>query len=97
VQKFSEIESEKSKEIWNVGQVVYFINENKLTKCSEVQIEIKNVAKVKAILDSGSEVNLLSERIYDLSVKSEVEVPMLPIKNVVLVAAFRRCSREEHC
>jgi hypothetical protein len=44
--------------------------------------------------DSGSEVNLLSECVYDRLVKSGVEVPVLPLENVVLVTAFGRRSRK---
>jgi hypothetical protein len=61
VEEFSENESKKGKVNWNTRHMAYFINENRLTKCPKVEIKIRNVAKIRAILDSGSEVNLLSE------------------------------------
>jgi hypothetical protein len=38
----------------NLEQTVFFINENKLSNCPELDIEVKNGITVKAILDSGS-------------------------------------------
>jgi hypothetical protein len=72
----------------------FFINENKLSKSPEVEIEVKNGIKFRAILDSGSEVNLLSERVYEQLIKTRAEVPVLPLENVVLVTAFGRRSRK---
>jgi hypothetical protein len=46
---------------------VFFINENKLSNCPELEIEVKNGITVRAILDSGSEVNLMSERVFEQS------------------------------
>jgi hypothetical protein len=46
--------------------------------------------KFTAILDSGSEVNLLSERIYEELTDAGVEIPILPVEGVVLVTAFGR-------
>jgi hypothetical protein len=69
-----------------------FINETNLPKCPEVEIVFRDGTEIRAILDSGSEVNLLSERVYDKLVKSGVEVPVLPLENVVLVTAFGRRS-----
>jgi hypothetical protein len=53
-----------------LNQIIFFINESKLSKCPEVEIEIKNGINFRAILDSGSEVNLLSERFYDQLIKT---------------------------
>lgn len=44
-------------------------------------------------MDSGSEVNLLSEGIYEELSKSGLEVPVLPVENAVFVTAFGRKSK----
>jgi hypothetical protein len=61
------------------NQIVFFINESNLSKCPEVEIEVKNGIKFRAILDSGSEANLLSERVYDQLIKTRAEVSVLPL------------------
>jgi hypothetical protein len=59
-----------------------------------VGIVFSNGTRIRAILDSGSEVNLLSERVYDRLIKSGVEAPVLPLENIVLVTAFGRRSKK---
>jgi hypothetical protein len=66
------IEQNKEKQ----KQIVFFINESKLSKCPEVEIEIKNGIKFRAILDSESEVSLLSERVYEQLIEKRAEVPV---------------------
>jgi hypothetical protein len=73
---------------------VFFINESQSKKCPEVDIKVKNGIHFIAILDSGSEVNLLSERVYEQLMKTRAEVPVLPVENVILVSAFGRRSRK---
>jgi hypothetical protein len=72
---------------------VLFINESKLGYSPQMEIKISNKFVVNAILDSGSEVNLLSEVIYEELSKSGLGVPVLPVENVVLVTAFGRKSK----
>jgi hypothetical protein len=45
-----------------------------------------------AILDSGSEVNLMSQEIYEKLTKASTDIPVLPVENIVLVTAFGRSS-----
>jgi hypothetical protein len=90
--ELSEFEEEQEEEM--ASPVVLFINEDNLLKCPQMEIVFSNGTSIRAILDSGSEVNLLSERVYDRLVKSGVEVPVLPIESVVLVIAFGRRSRK---
>jgi predicted aspartyl protease len=45
-----------------------------------------------AILDSGSEVNLISQEIYEKLTKASTDIPVLPVENIVLVTAFGRRS-----
>jgi hypothetical protein len=54
---------------------------------------VLNKFKFTAILDPGSEVNLLSERIYEELTEAGVEIPILPVEGVVLVTAFGRRSK----
>jgi hypothetical protein len=49
--------------------------------------------KVRAILDSGSEVNLLAQSIYDTLIDSGADIPNLPLENVILVRALKRSNR----
>jgi hypothetical protein len=54
---------------------------------SEYIVLFRDGTQFSAILDSGSEVNPLSESIYEQLLKAGVEVPELPLENVVLVTA----------
>ena len=93
--EFNELsEVEGKQEEGTTAPVVFFINEDNLSKCPQVGIVFSNGTRIRAILDSGSEVNLLSERVYDRLVKSGLEVPVLPLQNVVLVTAFGRRSKK---
>jgi hypothetical protein len=46
---------------------IFFINEDNLSKCPQVEITFVEGIMIIAILDSGSEVNLLSEVVYEVS------------------------------
>jgi hypothetical protein len=71
--------------------IVLFINED-ISKSPQVDVTIGDGTQISTILDSGSEVNLLSESIYEQLLKAGIEVPELPLENVVLVTAFGKCS-----
>jgi hypothetical protein len=49
----------------------------------KVEILFENGAKLSALFDSGSEVNLVEEMVHE-----GINVPVLPFKNVVLVTSF---------
>jgi hypothetical protein len=74
--------------------VVFFINENQLAKCPEVEIRIKNGITLRTIIDSGSEVNLISEKAFEQLRKTQHDILILPIENVRLVTAFGRRSKK---
>jgi hypothetical protein len=57
-----------------------------------LEIRVDNRVNINAILDSGSEVNLLAQRAYDKLIKSGVDLPTLPVQGVVLVTAFGKRS-----
>jgi hypothetical protein len=92
----SECESSDEIETHDSDVLVFFINEATLGQSPQVEIMIDNEA-IHAILDSGSEVNLLSERGYQKLTQSGIDVPVLPVEHVVLVTAFgRRSKRIRH-
>jgi hypothetical protein len=72
--------------------IVYFINENRLGQSPLVEIRVKNKFPIHAILDSGSEVNLISQDVYEKLTTAGVNIPVLPVENIVLVTAFGRKS-----
>jgi hypothetical protein len=72
--------------------IVYFINENTLGQSPLLEIKVGNKFVINAILDSGSEVNLISQDMYDKLTKAGTNIPVLPVENVVLVTAFGRRS-----
>ena len=74
------------------GNVVLFINEANLANSPQVEIKAKE-CRFTAILDSGSEVNLLSERAYEKLNGTGLTIPTLPVEGVVLVTAFGKRSK----
>jgi hypothetical protein len=68
--------------------IVFFINEANLCKSPHEEIKVAGRIVINAILDSRSEVNLLSERLYEELTQSSVDIPVLPVEHVVLVIAF---------
>jgi hypothetical protein len=52
-----------------------------------------NGIQISSILDSGSEVNLLSGSNYEKLIKAGIKAPELPLENVVLVTAFGKRSQ----
>jgi hypothetical protein len=73
---------------------IFFINEETLSKSPLVEILSEREVKARAILDSGSEVNLLSQDVYNKLVSTGIDIPTLPLENVILVTAFsKRSSR----
>jgi hypothetical protein len=72
--------------------VVLFINEENLANSPMVEISLTSDMRVKAILDSGSEVNLLAQSIYDRLLDSGMDVPTLLLENFVLATAFAERS-----
>jgi hypothetical protein len=77
--------------------IVFFINETALGKNPQIEIKAAGKFGIHVILDSGSEVNLLSEEVYERLKKAGVDIPVLPVENVVLVTAFgKRSKRIRH-
>jgi hypothetical protein len=93
----SEIQKEKKKsgsclKTDQIESLVLYVYEDKLCKIPQIEIVFSHNCKAIAILDTGSEVNLLSERIYIELTKAGINIPILPIEGVVLVTAFGKHS-----
>ena len=69
------------------GMLVLFINEANLANSPQVEIRVKE-CRFTAILHSGSEVNLLSERAYEKLIGTGLAILTLPVEGVILVTAF---------
>jgi hypothetical protein len=76
-----------------MDEVVLFINESSLANSPQADVQVLDKFKFTAILDSGSDVNLLSERIYEERTEAGAEIPILPVEGVALVTAFGRRSK----
>jgi hypothetical protein len=72
--------------------VVYFINESSLYQTALLEIKVEGKFIIHAILDSGSEVSLISQSIYEKLTKAGATILTLPVQRVVLVTAFGRKS-----
>jgi hypothetical protein len=73
--------------------IVLFINENSHCLSPILEIKINTKFVVNAIIDSGSEVNLISQEIYERLTQAGNAIPVLPVENVVLVTAFGKKSK----
>jgi hypothetical protein len=73
---------------------ILFINENKLYESPVVELTLGNGWVIKAILVTGSEINLLTESVYLGLNESGVEIPILPVESVVLITAFGKKSNK---
>jgi hypothetical protein len=74
------------------GASVFFINDENWSKGPLVEVALGRDVRARAILDSGSEVNLIAQNIYDKLVSLGIDIPTLPLENVVLVTAFGKKS-----
>jgi hypothetical protein len=72
--------------------VVLFISESSLANCPQVLVNVLK-CRFTAILDSGSQVNLMSDRVYENLMETGLEVPTLLVEGVVFVTAFGRRSK----
>ena len=77
-----------------IGELIlFFINENDLSCCPQVNISFGNGISASALLDTGSEANILTEKLYDQLIGAGIDVPTLPLENVALVTAFGRRTK----
>jgi hypothetical protein len=74
--------------------IVLFINKGSLARSSSIEISLTKYIQVKIILDSGSEVNLLAQSVYDKFIDSGMYIPTLPLEKVILVTASGKRSNK---
>jgi hypothetical protein len=72
--------------------VVYFINETSLYQSPLLEVKVENKFVIHAILDSGSEANIISQNVYERLTRAGAKILTLPVQRVVLVTAFGRKS-----
>jgi hypothetical protein len=73
---------------------VLFINEENLSKSPQIKIAFQNHEVAVAILDLGSEVNLISQESFDKLNEAGIEVLTLPVQGINLVTAFGKRSKK---
>jgi hypothetical protein len=74
-------------------QVILFINEENKSKSPQLVIKFENKEVAFAMLDSGSEVNLISQDKFDQLQKVGIEVLTLPVQGINIVTAFGKRSK----
>jgi hypothetical protein len=77
-----------NKDMMEPEATVLFINKENLSRSPLVEILLESDTKVRAILDSGSDVKLLAHDIYDKLINSGIHILTLHLQNVILVTAF---------
>jgi hypothetical protein len=76
-------------------QLVLYVYEDRLVKSPQIEITFNDKCKSIAILDTGIEVSMLSERVYMKMIKSVIDVCTLPLEVVVLITAFGKRSNKD--
>jgi predicted aspartyl protease len=66
---------------------IYYINENNFYGCPHVQLDVGE-ERLIAILDTGAEISLVPERIFEDLLAKGVRAPQLPVVNGALITAF---------
>jgi hypothetical protein len=70
-----------------------FINDANISKSPQIAIKFEDKEVPVAMLDFGSEVNLISQDKFDQLKKAGIEVLTLPVQEINLVTAFGRKSK----
>jgi PHD/YefM family antitoxin component YafN of YafNO toxin-antitoxin module len=73
---------------------VLFINEESLSKSPQITIKFEEKFEATAILDSGSEVNIISLETFNKLSELRTDLLTLPVQGVHLVTAFGRRSEK---
>jgi hypothetical protein len=69
------------------GLIIYSINESNLKECPHVKLLI-GYKEVTAIVDSGAEISVLSENLFDELVACDMQVLILLVINGILISAW---------
>jgi hypothetical protein len=57
-----------------------------------VEVVLEKDVRIRAILDSRSDINLLSQGVYDRVASLGMDIPTLPVENVTFITAFVKRS-----
>jgi hypothetical protein len=66
---------------------IYYTDENNLYGCPHIQMDIGE-EKLTAALDTGAEISLMSERIFEDLLAKGLRATQLPVVNAALINAF---------
>ena len=72
---------------------MFFINENDLACCRQMNISFGKGISASTRLDTESESNILNENLYDQLLGTGLAVPTLPLEDLALVTAFGRRAK----
>jgi len=70
----------------------YFINDENIKNCPHIDFRIGN-GNVKGVIDTGSEISLITEDLYAQLLSQRIEMLELKLQSTVLVTAFGTRSR----
>jgi hypothetical protein len=66
---------------------IYYINENNLYGCPHAQLDVGR-EKLIVVWDTGAEISLMPERIFEELLANGLRAPQLPVVNGALITAF---------
>jgi hypothetical protein len=66
---------------------VYYIGGKNPNTCPHIKAQIGNKS-VYCLLDSGAEISLINDELFDQLMEDGVELLTLPVSNVILASAF---------
>jgi hypothetical protein len=77
-----------------IEPTVFFINEETLSKSPQITVSFDKELAAPALLDSGSEVNIISKEIFDKLNEIRDDVLTLHVQGINLVTAFGKRSKK---
>ena len=79
--------------------MMYFINDGNMKNCPHIDIKIGN-GNVKGVIDTGSEISLITEDLYAHLLVQQLEVLELKLQSMVFVTTFgsrsQRIKKQVH-
>lgn len=66
--------------------ILFYVNDYNLGDCPQIDISFGEL-RVTTVLDRGSQVSILAERVYERLVETGMQILTLPLENVTLVTA----------
>jgi hypothetical protein len=72
----------------NVSNATIFsIGKGELQECPHVEVSVGN-RKIISLIDTGAEISVISQELFEKLMEDGIEIPTLPISNCLLEAAF---------